>query len=145
MFNAILYPVDGSAISFKPLQSVIDLAKLSNSKIVVLSIAEPRLFHASDRESRETGQAVENMHLDIARENVQKVCAAAEQAGVHCESRVAMSPVPGDGILEAAQAAQCDLIVMATRGKRGFLEDLFGESTTEEVLSKSPVPMLVFP
>ena len=73
MFNAILLPVDGSALSLKPMQTVIDLAKLSNSKIVVLSVAAPRMFWSSRFEDMQAGKAVETMHLDAARENVRKV------------------------------------------------------------------------
>lgn len=145
MFNAILLPVDGSALSFTPMQATIDLAKISDSKIVVLSVAEPRLFRASDRDSASTGAAAEAMELKAARENVLKVRAAAEQAGVSCESVVLVSADPRGEILNTARKSKCDLIVMATKGRMGVLDTIFSESTTQEVLRKSPVPVLVFP
>jgi nucleotide-binding universal stress UspA family protein len=144
MFNAILLPVDGSALSFKPVQAVIELAKLSGSKIVVLSVAKPRLFWATDSDSLQSGKELEIMNLEAARKNVQKVQAVAEQAGVACEGVASMANLPCDEILDTVQKANCDLIAMATRGKMGVIDTIFGESTTQEVIRKSPVPVLVF-
>ena len=69
----------------------------------------------------------------------------AEKAGVACESVVSMSHVPRDEILDTVQKASCDLIVMATRGRMGVIDTIFSESTTQDVIRKSPVPVLVFP
>lgn len=44
MFQRILWPVDGSPLSFKPAEEIIDLAKIAEGKIIVLSIAEPDYF-----------------------------------------------------------------------------------------------------
>ena len=145
MFNTILFPVDGSTLSYKPVQAVIDLAKLSDSTVVVLSVARPRLFWSSTPDEIRRGNAVEEMTIDAARENVQKVRAIAEQAGVHCECVVSLSHAPSDEILDTVQKTNCDLIVMATRGKMGVIDTIFSESTTQDVIRKSPVPVLVFP
>ncbi|HZW23483.1 universal stress protein [Noviherbaspirillum sp.] len=145
MFHSILWPVDGSAMSFKPLQEVIDLAKLSGGKIVVLSIAQPRLFYSTEPGQLQDGKAAEEKHLEAARESVQKVREIGRRAGVECESIVSMSHIPGDAILETVQKTNCDLIVMATRGRMGVVDTLFKESTTQDVLRRSPVPVLVFP
>lgn len=145
MFNTILLPIDGSALSFKPVQVAIDLARLSASKVIVLSVAEPRLFRGSDRDSLQSGRAVESENLSSAQQNVLKVRAAAEQAGVACDSLVSMSADAREEILRTVEAANCDLIVMATRGKMGVLDTIFSESTAQEVIRKSPVPVMVFP
>lgn len=145
MFNAILLPVDGSALSYEPVHKVIGMAKLTASRIIVLSVAEPRLFRASDVDSVMTGQMVESINLQAARENVEKVLAIAKQNGVACESVVSLSYDSCQEILNTVQKACCDLIVMATRGKMSLIDAIFNESTTLEVLRKSPVPVLVFP
>lgn len=145
MFNVILLPVDGSALSFKSMRAAIDLAKLSGGKIVVLSVAEPRLFRGSDPDAIQSGKAVEISNLEAARVNVQKVQTVAEQAGVTCESVVSMASVPCDEILDTVQKANCDLIVMATRGKMSVIDTIFSGSTTQDVIRKSPVPVLVLP
>lgn len=145
MFHRILWPVDGSAMSFKPMQAVIDLARLSGGKIVVLSIAQPRLFYSTEPGHLQDGKAAEERNLEAARENVQKVREIGRRAGVECESIVSMSHIPGDAILETVQDTNCDLIVMATRGRMGVVDTLFKESTTQDVLRRAPVPVLVFP
>lgn len=145
MFEKILWPVDGSAVSFKPMQDVINLAKLSRGKIVVLSIAQPRLFYSTEPDHAQDGEAVEEMNLEAARRNARAVHEVGQRAGVDCESIVSMSPVPSDVILNTARREQCDVIVMATRGRMGVIATVFKESTTQEVLRSSPVPVLVFP
>ncbi|HEV2612619.1 MAG TPA: universal stress protein [Noviherbaspirillum sp.] len=145
MFKSILMPVDGSTLSYKPMQVATDLAKLSSGKLIVMSVAEPRLFNGSDADSLQTGQTVEEMRLHAAKVNVQKVLDYAEEANVDCEAVVSMSRLPDEEILEAAKQYHCDVIVMATRGKTGVIDMMFNESLTQEVLRKSMVPVLVFP
>lgn len=145
MFQRILWPVDGSSLSFKPIQEIVELAKMAGGKIIVLSIAQPRLFNSTERAHMQDGQAAEEMNLAAARENVQQVREVGQRAGVDCESIVSMAHLPCTVILETAQIANCDVIVMATRGKTGVIETIFKESTTQEVLRSSPIPVLVFP
>jgi nucleotide-binding universal stress UspA family protein len=49
---------------------------------------------------------------------------------------------PAEGILEAAQAKGCDLIVMGSHGRRGFAKLLLGSQTTR-VVTLSSTPVLV--
>lgn len=145
MFQRILWPVDDSPLSFKPIQKIIDLAKMAGGKIVVLSIAQPRLFYSTEVAHMQDGEAAEEMNLEAARENVRKAREAGQRAGVVCENIVSISHLPSEVILETAQRANCDVIVMATRGKVGVIDSIFKESTTQDVLRSSPVPVLVFP
>lgn len=145
MFNNILFPVDGSTLSCKPVHAVIGLAKLAGSRVVVLSVAAPRLFRSSNPHDIQDGNVLQERNIDAARANVQKVCAIAEQAGVRCVRVVSLSHAPREEILDTVQKTNCDLIVMATRGKMGVIDTIFSESTTQDVIRKSPVPVLVFP
>jgi nucleotide-binding universal stress UspA family protein len=145
MFNAILWPVDGSPLSFTPLQKVIDLARMSGATVVVLSIAEPRLFRASDADAIASGREAEAANLDAARRQVDKVRAAVQQAGVTCDDAVALAALPSAEIVHTARQRGCDLIVMATRGKLGMIDTVLSPSCTQEVIAASPVPVLVFP
>lgn len=54
------------------------------------------------------------------------------------------SGMVADEILSAAERLDCDLIVMSTQGRRGFLDALCG-STTERVLRGSRIPLLTVP
>jgi nucleotide-binding universal stress UspA family protein len=51
---------------------------------------------------------------------------------------------PGEVILDAVEEFDVDLIVMATHGKKGFLDALRG-STTERVIRAAPCPVLAVP
>lgn len=145
MFNTILWPVDGSPLSFEPMPEVINLAKLSSATIIVLSIAEPRLYRATDAEALESGEVVEVAHLNTAKHQVSAIRRAVQQAGVACEDMVALSALPSAEIVNVARRRSCDLIVMATRGKLGVIDSLLSPSCTQEVIEASPVPVLVFP
>jgi nucleotide-binding universal stress UspA family protein len=145
MFSSILWPVDGTPLSFTPMQTIINLAKLSNATVVVLSIAEPRLFRASDSDAIAAGNQVEDDHLTSARREVDKVRAAVVQAGVVCYDLVALSALPSAEIVRTAEQRGCDLIVMATRGKMGVIDTLFNTSCTQAVIETSNVPVLVLP
>lgn len=145
MFNVILWPVDGSPLSFTPLQAVIDLARMTGATVVVLSIAEPRLFRASDADAIASGHEAEAANLGAARRQVDKVRAAVQQAGVTCDDVVALAALPSAEIVHTARQRGCDLIVMATRGKLGMIDTVLSPSCTQEVIAASPVPVLVFP
>jgi nucleotide-binding universal stress UspA family protein len=67
--------------------------------------------------------------------------AAAQAAGVDCET-VHINDFPAEGIVETAQVRGCDLIVMASHGRRGLSKLLLGSQATR-VLALSPVPVLV--
>ena len=145
MFNSILWPVDGSPLSFRPIQTVIELARLSNATVVVLSVAEPRLFRASSLEAIDTGNAVEKAHLCAARQEAELASAAVRQAGLICHDAVALSALPSAEIVQAAHQRGCDLIVMATRTRSGLIDALLSPSCTQQVIRASAVPVLVLP
>jgi nucleotide-binding universal stress UspA family protein len=145
MFKSILWPVDGSPLSVRPLQAVIDLARLSRATVVLLSVAEPRLYRASDAASVQAGNEAETMRLEAARHELERIRAAVRRAGLACDDVVALSPLPGEAIVDTARKAECDLIVMATHGRMGVLDTLLNASVTQDVLKASTVPVLVFP
>jgi nucleotide-binding universal stress UspA family protein len=66
----------------------------------------------------------------------------AEQAGVFADQSLLVNPQPHLAILEEARAHGCDLIVMASHGRRG-LEGLLIGSETQRVLTQSSCPVLV--
>lgn len=145
MFKSILVPVDGSALSFKPMKSAIELAKQSGGKLIVLSVAEPRMFHSANTKALHDARAAEAINVDAAKGNIRKALQSINELDVPWEGVISVSGAPSDAILETARRFQCDLVVMATRGKMGVIDTFFNESTTREVLSKSSIPVLVFP
>lgn len=145
MFKNILIPIDGSSLSYRPVAAAIDMARSLQGSLVLLSVAAPRLFNASDRDALHDGAAVEQENIGLAQPALDSAAEAASQAGVPCISLVAQSRTPCDEIVATARERQCDAIFMATRGRMDMLDALFDESTTQQVLQKSSVPVLVFP
>ena len=75
--------------------------------------------------------------------NLLAVEKAAEEAGVPCETARETNDQPYEAIVEAARKKGCDLIIMASHGRRGVQGLLLG-SETQKVLTHSKIPMLVY-
>lgn len=145
MFKSILVPIDGSALSYKPMATAVELAKLGQGRLIMLSVAEPRMFHSTESGARRDAKIAEALNLKSAKDNIRKALESVPQPGVPWEGIISLSGMPSDAILDTAKRFDCDLILMATRGKLGVVDTFFSESTTQEVLSKSSIPVLVFP
>lgn len=143
MLKKILVPTDGSARSDKAAQAAIELAKQLHGSIVALSVAEPYPFPPIS-ESPYTGgsQAYEQRALELAKEHVAKIAAAAAAAHVPCETLVAHALNPHEEIISAAESHGCDAIFMATHGRKG-LNKLFAGSETQKVVAHAKMPVMV--
>lgn len=144
MFKTILVPTDGSPLSDKAIEAAARFAKTSGSKLIGLSVAEP---YASPHLS-EGSTVIDSAHYsrrmqEIAQMHVDKVSAAAKEAGVVCETVVRTSSNPYEEIINVAKEFNCDVIFMASHGRKG-LSALFVGSETHKVLAHSTVPVLVF-
>jgi nucleotide-binding universal stress UspA family protein len=78
----------------------------------------------------------------IAAERVKGVVNAANAAGLNCDGYTVEALHPWEAILDQAKQQSCDLIVMASHGRRGVTALLLG-SETNRVLTHSPLPVLV--
>ena len=145
MFTTILLPVDPDASPEQALEAAIDFSDLHQGRIIALSVAAPRLFHSTEAIAARDGAAAETANRAAALECLAKVAAAAAARNVPCETVIAQSHVPSDEIIDAAKRYQCDVIFMATRGRMGVMDTVFRESETQNLLRKTPIPVLVFP
>jgi nucleotide-binding universal stress UspA family protein len=68
--------------------------------------------------------------------------AMADAAGIEFGSTIVAASTPWEGILKTAKAKRCDLVVMASHGRRGLSGLLLGSETTK-VLTHSKIPVLV--
>jgi len=143
MYKKILVPTDGSDLSGQAVAAAIDFARQCGASIVALSTAEPYPIMPSAEGALliDPGLEVRTL-LDIAQQHVEHVAEAARAAGVDCTLATAISMAPHDEIIRAAQEHGCDLIFMASHGRRGLSRLLVG-SVTRNVLAYSPVPVLV--
>lgn len=143
MYKYILIATDGSDLSDKALNQGLALAKSLGAKVTVVTTTEPWdavivgevAVVLPVEKYEETAAANAKSILDRAQ-------TAADQAGVAVELRHVTDRHPAEGILEAAKAHGCDLIVMASHGRRGFSRMVLG-SETNEVITHSEIPVLV--
>jgi nucleotide-binding universal stress UspA family protein len=143
MHRHILIPTDGSDLSQNAIGYGMALAKSVNAKVTVLTVSTP--FHTIALESgmvtdtpeqyRKRMAALAAKYLDVAKEG-------AAAAGVSCETLHLEHDQPYLAIIETAVRNSCDLIVMASHGRRGISAMVLG-SETVKVLTHSAVPVLV--
>jgi nucleotide-binding universal stress UspA family protein len=142
MYKRILVPTDGSDISAKALQAAVSLARMAGSTLLILSVKEPFPYSAISEMQPVPPQEFFDAQERIAAARVKAAVGAAEAGGVVCEGHTVEAVHPWEAILDHAKAQSCDLIVMASHGRRGLSALLLG-SETQKVLTHSTVPVLV--
>jgi nucleotide-binding universal stress UspA family protein len=146
MFNKILVPTDGSLLSDKASRAAVEFAAQNGSEIVAFSVAEPYLGTLLPEGSISSLVDSEkyNAHVqDAARSHVDKIASLAKSMDVRCTASVALAFSPYEKIIEASRTFNCDVIFMATHGRKG-LNRLFVGSETQKVLAHSTIPVMVF-
>ena len=144
MFKHILVPTDGSPLSERAVHGAVALAKENGARITAL-YAKPE-FHAYFVEGLAIDATVWQKTADLVELETAKVLGFAEEAckaaGVPCAKLAIHSLTPHEAIIEAAEKNGCDLIFMASHGRRGLNALLLG-SETVKVLTHSKIPVLV--
>ncbi|NML13990.1 universal stress protein [Azohydromonas caseinilytica] len=142
MYKRILVPTDGSEITAKAVRQAIDLAKLTGAELVTLSAKEPFPYGAISEMQPTPPQEFFDAQDRIANQRVSGVLEAAQASGVSCKALTIEALHPWEAICEQAQSLGCDLIVMASHGRRGVAALLLG-SETQKVLTHATIPVLV--
>jgi len=142
MYTRILFPTDGSEISDKAMASALQLARLSGATLFALAVKDHYPYSALSETQPIAPQDFMNAQSRIAQARLQKVVAAAEVAQVSCQSHEVEASHSWEAILDHAATQGCELIVMASHGRRGFSALLLG-SETQKVLTHSKLPVLV--
>ncbi len=142
MFKRIFVPTDGSDITAKAVSTAVALAKLSGASLVTLCVKEPFPYSAISEMQPVPPQEFYDAQERIAAGRVQAVLAAAAAAGVAAEGATVEALHPWEAILVTAKQKGCDVIVMASHGRRGMAALLIG-SETSRVLTHSQLPVLV--
>lgn len=143
MYKRILLPTDGSGASERAVRAGIDFARDAGAEVVAMT-ATPA-FHAitADTEMLEqTRQQYEASARQAAQRRLDEIVALARDAGVACSSVQVASDDPHEAIIATARDRLCDLIIMASHGRRGLKGLLLG-SETQKVLVHSAIPVLV--
>lgn len=144
MFKHILLPTDGSAASGDAIKQCMQFAKEIGAKVTG--------FHVTPKYHLFTYQAE---LLEDTREQFKQACEvhaatylavienAAREFGVPCSVAFASNDHPYEAIIEAAKEHRCDMIAMASHGRKGVKGVLMG-SETHKVLTHSQIPVLVY-
>ena len=144
MFRHLLVPTDGSPLSAKAARAAVDFAREVGARITALSVAEPFPYSALSESAFLPDQAgFEKQMQEHARTFVNEVAELASAAGVACETRVALSFSPYEEIVRTGEELGCDVIFMASHGRKG-INRLFVGSETQKVLAHTALPVMVF-
>ena len=142
MYRSILIPTDGTEITGKAVASAIELAKALGARLSTITVKEPFPYSAISEMQPIPPQEFYDAQERIALNRVKEVVAAADKAGLECQAFTVEAPHPWEAIVDHAKAQSCDLIVMASHGRRGVSALLLGSETTR-VLVHCEVPVLV--
>jgi nucleotide-binding universal stress UspA family protein len=143
MYKHILIPTDGSPLSDDAVKQGLGLAKTLHAKVTVLTVVPP--FHVFTTETMMVTDTREHYDKDIARMAERRLAwprEAAKLAGVVYEDVSEVAEHPWAAIVETAEIRGCDLIVMASHGRKGVSALVLGSETTK-VLTHSKIPTLV--
>jgi nucleotide-binding universal stress UspA family protein len=143
MYKHILIATDGSELAGKAVAAGFALARALNAQVTAVTVTEPWTALVS-------GEAMIAFPVEdyekTANENAARILAGvsalARKADISCATVHAKDQYPADGILDTAKKSGCDLIVMASHGRRGLGRLLLG-SQAVNVLTHSSLPVLI--
>ncbi len=144
MYKHILIPTDGSDLSWMAVREGLAFAKALNARVTAITVSspfrtiavEPMMISDTPETYRRDCEAVAARYLGAATES-------AKAMGVTCDGVHVVSDHPYRAIIETAEGRGCDLIFMASHGRRGVAALVLGSETTK-VLTHSKIPVLVY-
>jgi nucleotide-binding universal stress UspA family protein len=146
MFKHILLPTDGSKLSDRATQRGIELAEAVGARVTSVHVIPEFRIMADESfvlpNTVDIKRRYETESKARAQKLLDKIGERARAAGVKYEGVAVTGDVPYEQIIEAAKKRKCDLILMASHGRRGLSGLLLG-SETSKVLTHSKIPVLV--
>lgn len=143
MYKNILIATDGSELSAKALHQGLKLAKALGAQARVATATEPwEAVVVGEVAVVVTPQKYAETSAANAADVLAKAKAIAEEEGIPIQTLHVSERYPAEGIIEAATEHKCDLIVMASHGRRGLSRLLLG-SQANEVVTHSTIPVLI--
>ncbi|BAL27207.1 universal stress protein [Azoarcus sp. KH32C] len=146
MFGHLLVPIDGSELSQQTVEKAVVFAREIKAHITFFFVradveasvyGDAALLRSTDPEIFEKAADEE------ARSILMQAQVVANSSGINSEVLSAISDHPYEAIIAAAENRRCDLIVMASHGRRGIKGVVLG-SQTQKVLTHSKFPVLVY-
>ena len=151
MVRHLLVPIDGSDLSDTAVRAALALAKQSGARVSFFH-GQPSYYGRPDVAIYGEGLVLDpalseqfsQANARFAATILEKALDQARAEGVEASSDTCVSPLVHEAILEAAERLGCDLIAMASHGRRGLAGLLIG-SETQRVLTHARLPVLVIP
>lgn len=155
MLKHVLVPLDGSELAYKALDYAAEVTEKGGTITLLMAVEPPEsiaygMYGAHpvapgaviDRPLSDF-QAISDSFMAQGKEYLQKRAAELQKAGYKVNSKVEFGGA-ADLIIETAESAKVDAIVMSTHGRSGLSRWILG-SITSKVLGAAPCPVLVIP
>ncbi len=144
MYKHILLPTDGSELANKAVRQGLELAKALDARVTAVIVTAPWPVGEMGG-GMMVAAPIAEYDSTVAKEAgrvLAEVGELASKAGVACAAVHVPNQYPAEGIVEQVKASGCDLIVMASHGRRGLAKLMLGSQATR-VLAYSTVPVLI--
>ncbi|MFN9547909.1 MAG: universal stress protein [Cyanobacteriota bacterium] len=144
-YQHLLVPSDGTQLSARALAQAIALAKALGAKLTLLHVQPPLPLSLIGMGDMLDPTTVESLGLTAEREAqriLEEARATADREGLEIQAEIVKQDLPFRAIVDVATQQGCDLIVMASHGRKGLSGLLLG-SETQRVLLHATVPVLV--
>ena len=146
MYKRILVPYDGTQLSDRAVAEAIAFAKNVGSKLILLYVVPPAHVSVGGDHTSPAMREIESQHAEesrkVATAMLERVRQRVADAGVECDVEVRLDASPYEMIIATREDLGCDLIMMASHGRRGLQGLLLG-SETVKVLTHCTAPVLV--
>lgn len=145
MFKHVLIPTDGSPVSNKAAKAAIALASALGAKVTAYCAVEELqpVYVEGYAFDQKTIAGFEGGARKVGQRRVDAIGKIAKAAGVPFASVVTKTPAAYEGIIDAAKKQKCDVIFMASHGRRGLSKLIMG-SVTQQVLTHAKLPVVVY-
>ncbi len=146
MYKHILIPTDGSELSDRAIDAGIAFASSIHARVTGFTAVPEYQVPSQNELMARHGVSLGQYEVEARRQAeaaLQKIADRARAAGVEYDAEFVQSDRPHEAIIRAAQKHGCDLIFMASRGRRGISALVHG-SQTQAVLANSSIPTLVY-
>jgi len=144
MYKHLLVATDGSTLAAKAVEAAISLAACLDAQLTAITVTEP--FHTISfmpSQVTDTLTTYERHADEFAHRTLGEVEAQAKRAGIAYDTVWVRHEHPYEAIIDAAKSRGCDVIIMASHGRRGVSAIVLG-SQTVKVLTHSTLPVLVY-
>jgi nucleotide-binding universal stress UspA family protein len=146
VYKHILVPTDGSRLSASAVKTATRLASSLSARVTAFHVMAPYIGPTYGEGAGPIPSLAAEDHRKrvrkLAKAALKKACEEAQASRVACATSSVTSDRPWLAIVDAARNRKCDLIVMASHGRRGLSGLIFG-SETHKVVTHTKTPVLV--